>query len=143
MTTSPGAPSPAQPTRAALFFDELSTKIVQYHQLGRHPDSMLQMMDCFVAAPPTGNVETNNSPQPTQKCFYYEFSPSMSLRRTVSVNSKTSFSDENFEEINHGRNFYGSEAQISTCKQNLCTILTDHDEAYACWYPKPVAHGRE
>lgn len=133
------AMNPAQ-SRMSGVFDELNDEIIRQCEEGGVPDGMLEMMNSFQLLPSTSTVETGNSPHLEQTGSYYEFSKSMRLRKALSVNSKTSFFDEPSWEINHGRNVSGNQVRLTQCKQSPCSVLTDHDEAYACWHPEAAHH---
>lgn len=130
------------------FFDDLSGGIQQSEEGDVPeqnedcgvPDSMLPMINSFQVQPSTPTAETGNSPQVEQTGSYYEFSKSMRLRKTFAVNSETSFADELSQDINHGPNVSGKQVRLTQCKQSPCNILTDYDEAYACWHPEAVDH---
>lgn len=132
---TPATMNPVQSVMAS-FFDKLVREFEEHSD----SDSMLQMMDSFQVTESTSNTETDNSLQIKQTGFYYEFTQDMGLRRAVSVNSKTSFSDELSEEINLRHNISGNQIQLKICKQSPCNVLTDHDEAYACWHPEVGDH---
>jgi hypothetical protein len=119
-------------SRVTSFFDELSIDIV--HQRGEHSVTgpMLPMMNAFEVQPSPPKADGGSS--------YYEFSSSMRRRKAVAINSETSFDDEASQETNHVRNVSGNQIRLTQCKQNSCSVLTDRDEAYACWHPKVVGH---
>lgn len=137
--TTPNTMNPAQ-SGLPRFFDKLSNEIIQQREEAGVPDIMLQMMNSFQVPPSTSTAEAGNSPQVKQTGSYYEFSKSMRIRNAVSVNTKTSFFDELSQEINRGRNVSGNQARLTKCKQNPCNVLTDHNEAYACWHQEAVDH---
>ena len=114
------------------FFDELSIDIV--HQRGEYSVTgpMLPMMNAFEAQPSPPNADGGGS--------YHEFSSSMRLCKAVAINPETGFDDEASQETNHVCNVSGNQVRLTQCKRKPCSILTDRDEAYACWHPKVVGH---
>lgn len=136
---TPNTVNPAQP-RLARSVDELSDEIIQQREECGDPDSMLQMMDSFQATAAPSTTVIDNPPQLKQTGFYYKFSKSMRVRKAFSVNSRTAFFEEVLQDIYHGRSDSGNQVQLTECKQNPCIVLTDHDEAYACWHPEATAN---
>jgi hypothetical protein len=107
-----------------------------------YSDSIFRMMNVIFVPSYSSSIEIKNSPKSVQPGFYHEFTPDMTLLRTISVNSKTSF-NEPFKAIDCIDHVTNNKIQLQKCRKSPCDILTDHDEAYACWHPESVDHEEE